>query len=892
MARQKLVHLHTSEDRAPSAGVLNFGEIAVMHNETHPSLFIKTGDSADTENAVAQFIDKGQTEALIDQKISASTEDMIALKTEVTDATGRISALETSKLTAMTVNDVAATITTGATGASAEVTIDSDNVNVGTAITYSGETFVATTASTTDALQALATKIEGIDGVISESNHTHANKALLDTYTQTETDLADAVAKKHEHDNKDELDLIESGDKAKWDDAAASAHSHANKALLDTYTQTEVNLADAVAKKHEHANASVLDGISAEDVQAWDGAVSGLEDKVDKAEGKGLSTNDYTTAEKEKLESIAASAQTNVIESVKVNGTALTVTDKAVDILVAEGTANGTVKVNGVDVAVHGLGSAAYQDTTAFDASGAADTVKTELIGDMTGATKTLGGLEDRIDALTTGSNVTISTTATTENMLKSYTFSQNGSVIGTIDIPKDLVVTSGVVTADSQDRKVLRLTIANQTEPVDILVSDLVDVYTEGNGIEVSTGNVISAKVVAGNGLSVDANGIAMAAASSAGAGAMSAADFDKLASIAASAQVNTIEGVQVNGADLTPDANKKVNVTVTSGTNNGTIAVNGSDVAVTGLKSAAFAESSAFDASGAAEAASAAAITAVVGDMTGDTKTLGALQDAIEGLHLGEDNVLEGVQVNGSDLTITSKKVNVTVTEGATDGTIAVNGSDVAVHGLGSAAYADTTAFDAAGAAGAASAAAVTSANSYTDAQVLSSVTAATGDALVEASVANKTVSVAASTALTAAVANANSALQSVSHGTDGNYVTTTVGTKANGDQTIGVAVDVVDVTAATVSNKGLAEASDVKAYVDDAVAGKNVAATGDTLVSATASNNTVTVAATQDLQDAVTAANASVQGIATGKESGASLDSNRKLDFSEFGIDCGEY
>lgn len=37
-------------------------------------------------------------------------------------------------------------------------------------------------------------------------------------------------------------------------------HSHINKALLDTYTQTELNLADAVVKKHAHANQAVLDG--------------------------------------------------------------------------------------------------------------------------------------------------------------------------------------------------------------------------------------------------------------------------------------------------------------------------------------------------------------------------------------------------------------------------------------------------------------------------------------------------------------------------------------------------------------------------------------------------------------------------------------------------------
>lgn len=41
-----------------------------------------------------------------------------------------------------------------------------------------------------------------------------------------------------------------------------------------------------------------------------------------------------------------------------------------------EGTANGTVKFNGTDVAVHGLGTAAFAATTAFDAAGAATTAE------------------------------------------------------------------------------------------------------------------------------------------------------------------------------------------------------------------------------------------------------------------------------------------------------------------------------------------------------------------------------------------------------------------------------------------------------------------------------------------------------------------------------------
>jgi len=40
------------------------------------------------------------------------------------------------------------------------------------------------------------------------ARHTHSNKALLDTYDQTNTDLADAVTKKHDHANKILLDLL------------------------------------------------------------------------------------------------------------------------------------------------------------------------------------------------------------------------------------------------------------------------------------------------------------------------------------------------------------------------------------------------------------------------------------------------------------------------------------------------------------------------------------------------------------------------------------------------------------------------------------------------------------------------------------------------------------
>ena len=54
-------------------------------------------------------------------------------------------------------------------------------------------------------------------------------------------------------------------------------------------------------------------------------------------------------------------SQANVIEGVKVNGSLLTLVDKIADILIAEGATNGTIKVNNVDVPVHGLAALAYK---------------------------------------------------------------------------------------------------------------------------------------------------------------------------------------------------------------------------------------------------------------------------------------------------------------------------------------------------------------------------------------------------------------------------------------------------------------------------------------------------------------------------------------------------
>ncbi|MEF2793965.1 MAG: hypothetical protein U0N62_00575 [Hydrogeniiclostridium sp.] len=58
---------------------------------------------------------------------------------------------------------------------------------------------------------------------------------------------------------------------------------------------------------------------------------------------------------------VVAGGEPNVLNGVKVNGAALSIAEKMVDILIAAGSANGTLAVNGANIAVKGLAALAYK---------------------------------------------------------------------------------------------------------------------------------------------------------------------------------------------------------------------------------------------------------------------------------------------------------------------------------------------------------------------------------------------------------------------------------------------------------------------------------------------------------------------------------------------------
>lgn len=68
-----------------------------------------------------------------------------------------------------------------------------------------------------------------------------------------------------------------------------------------------------------------------------------------------------------KLAGISAGAETNVLEGIKVNGVALSIASKIVDILIATGATNGTISVQGTDVPIKGLAALAYKANISAD---------------------------------------------------------------------------------------------------------------------------------------------------------------------------------------------------------------------------------------------------------------------------------------------------------------------------------------------------------------------------------------------------------------------------------------------------------------------------------------------------------------------------------------------
>lgn len=209
-------------------------------------------------------------------------------------------------------------------------------------------------------------------------------------------------------------------------------------------------------------------------------------------------------------------------------------------------------------------------DLASVATSGAAGDISIVDTGNYYSATNIEGALQEIGNNMTTAGAVTVTETAGSGNVLKVYTLTQRGATIGTINIPKDLVATSGeIVNSDGTNSGTfLKLTIAN-SNPIYINVASLIEYNGVVDSDEIDftdTNHQISGSLKVG---SIAKNKLAASVQTSLG-------------------KADT--AVQPSG--------------ITEGATNGTIAVNGTDVAVHGLGTAAYTATTAYDASGQAQA------------------------------------------------------------------------------------------------------------------------------------------------------------------------------------------------------------------------------------------------------------------------------------------------
>ena len=219
--------------------------------------------------------------------------------------------------------------------------------------------------------------------------------------------------------------------------------------------------------------------------------------------------------------------------------------------------------------------------------------------------------LDAALDAEKTNSKVILEE-GTSTDYAKVYTVKQGTTTVGTINIPKDMVVKSGKVVVNPEGQTAgtyIELTLANATsDKIYVNVGTLVDIYTaKADATQVqlaidSSTREISATIVNG---SVDTNALAAEAvtASKIAAGAVEEAKIAANAVVTAKIKDKnvTLAKLEQSVQDSLAKADSAVQ-SIVEGATNGTISVDGTEVNVHGLGSAAYTNSNAYDAAGSA--------------------------------------------------------------------------------------------------------------------------------------------------------------------------------------------------------------------------------------------------------------------------------------------------
>jgi len=301
--RQKLVHLHSSSVKVPTAAQLEYGEIAIQYDATAPVLYIKN-----SSDQIVKFIDEAAVKALLTNvytyKGSKDTYEELPSTGNVGDvwnvvaAHGNIPAGTnyawdgnqwdslggSVDLSTYITNDTFATHTgnTNVHVSSTEKTTWNNKQDAfGNEEVLSGITSTQVT-NWNNAVTGLTSHTSNEDIHVTADDKTAWNGAVTGLSTHTANTTVHVTAddktawngKQDAFSNSGTLATISDTKVENWDNAATNSHTHSNKALLDTYAQSESDLADAVSKKHNHANFAALETITTEKIDDWNEAAA------------------------------------------------------------------------------------------------------------------------------------------------------------------------------------------------------------------------------------------------------------------------------------------------------------------------------------------------------------------------------------------------------------------------------------------------------------------------------------------------------------------------------------------------------------------------------------------------------------------------------------------